>query len=61
MQLQLLCAFELVLWRGVLAACSVVLERGQLGYLLARRGACGAINLEERPAAVEVRMERKGQ
>jgi hypothetical protein len=37
------------------AACSDVLERRQLGYLLARHGAWGAINLEEGPAAVEVR------
>jgi hypothetical protein len=36
------------------AACSDVLERRQLGYLLARHGAWGAINLEEGPAAVEV-------
>jgi 26S proteasome regulatory subunit N1 len=40
------------------AACSDVLERRQLGYLLARHGAWGAINLEEGPAAVEVRQGR---
>eukprot|EP00882_Tetradesmus_deserticola_P007472 GHRQ01007871.1.p1 GENE.GHRQ01007871.1~~GHRQ01007871.1.p1 ORF type:complete len:541 (+),score=254.60 GHRQ01007871.1:724-2346(+) len=40
------------------AACSDVLERRQLGYLLARHGAWGAINLEEGPAAVEDESER---
>uniref|UniRef100_A0A383WPA2 26S proteasome non-ATPase regulatory subunit 2 homolog n=1 Tax=Tetradesmus obliquus TaxID=3088 RepID=A0A383WPA2_TETOB len=41
------------------AACSDVLERRQLGYLLARHGAWGAINLEEGPAAVEDEAERE--
>jgi 26S proteasome regulatory subunit N1 len=41
------------------AACSDVLEKRQLGYLLARHGAWGAINLEEGPAAVEVSSSRK--